>query len=98
METTGTDDLNPRDRAFRALVEANAVHDESKRRQMVRAAAQTLGVVGVYETNMVIALFNFYNTWIDLNGVAPLSPDGYAASGKRLATHGYAQATPRKSS
>ena len=39
---------------------------------------------------MVIALFNFYNKWVDLNGVKLLSPEGYAASGKRLAQHGYA--------
>jgi hypothetical protein len=38
---------------------------------------------------MVIALFQFYNTFVDLNGVDPLSPEGYEASGVRLSTQGY---------
>jgi hypothetical protein len=39
---------------------------------------------------MVIALFNFYNAFVDLHGVDELSADGYAASGVRLSTAGYA--------
>lgn len=38
----------------------------------------------------MIALFNFYNTFVDVNGVDELTPDGYEASGVRLSTHGYA--------
>jgi hypothetical protein len=88
-------DVEPRDRAFHMLVDASHIHDEPRRREMVKGASATLGAHTVYEANMVVALFNFYNKWIDLNGVAPLSPDGYAASGKRLAAHGYVQAQPR---
>ena len=40
--------------------------------------------------NMVISLFNFYNAFVDVNGVKELSPEGYEASGKRLSTQGYA--------
>jgi len=38
----------------------------------------------------VISLFNFYNAFVDVNGVNELSPEGYEASGKRLSTQGYA--------
>jgi len=38
---------------------------------------------------MVIALFNFYNAFVDLHGVDELSDEGYAASGMRLSTVGY---------
>jgi len=38
---------------------------------------------------MVIALFNFYNAFVDLHGVDELSGEGYAASGMRLSTVGY---------
>jgi hypothetical protein len=37
----------------------------------------------------VISLFNFYNTFVDLNGVDELTPEGYEASGVRLSTQGY---------
>lgn len=36
------------------------------------------------------SLFNFYNAFVDVNGVNQLSDEGYDASGKRLATQGYA--------
>jgi hypothetical protein len=39
---------------------------------------------------MVIALFNFYNTFVDLTGVDELTVQGYEASGIRLSTVGYA--------
>jgi hypothetical protein len=38
----------------------------------------------------VVALFNFYNKFVDVAGVAELSEAGYDASGVRLAQHGYA--------
>jgi len=37
----------------------------------------------------VIALFNVYNKFVDLNGVDELTAEGYAASGVRLSTMGY---------
>lgn len=54
------------------------------------AAARTLGADEVYHANTVIALFNFYNTFVDVNGVDELTPEGYEASGVRLKTMGYA--------
>jgi hypothetical protein len=49
-----------------------------------------LSVEEVYHANAVIALFNFYNKFVDLNGVSELTPEGYEASGVRLSKHGYA--------
>jgi hypothetical protein len=44
----------------------------------------------IYLATMVIALFNFYNSFVDLHGVDELSAEGYTASGVRLSTVGYA--------
>jgi alkylhydroperoxidase family enzyme len=43
----------------------------------------------IYDAIMVCGLFNFYNRWIDANGVEAMSTQDHAASGKRLATRGY---------
>jgi len=43
----------------------------------------------IYDAIMVCGLFNFYNRWIDANGVEVMSKQDHAASGKRLATRGY---------
>jgi alkylhydroperoxidase family enzyme len=48
----------------------------------------------LYDAVTVCALFNFYNRWADATGVAALTPEGYAAAGKRLATQGYAAPRP----
>lgn len=44
----------------------------------------------VYDAIGVCALFNFYNRWIDGNGVHG-TPELYAASGKRIAAGGYSR-------
>jgi alkylhydroperoxidase family enzyme len=43
----------------------------------------------IYDAIMVCGLFNFYNRWIDANGVEAMSKQDHTASGKRLATRGY---------
>ena len=53
-----------------------------------------LGVDEFYLATLVISLFQFYNSFVDLNGVAELSAAGYEASGVRLSTVGYAPPTP----
>ena len=53
-------------------------------------AADVLSPDEVYLASMVIALFNFYNTFVDLTGVDELTAQGYEASGVRLSTAGYA--------
>lgn len=43
----------------------------------------------IYDAVTVCALFNFYNRWVDATGVSDLPPQGYHASGARLASDGY---------
>lgn len=83
-------DATDRDRAFSRLVDASHVHDAEQRRALVLNAANTLTVDEIYHANTVIALFNFYNKFVDLHGVDELTPEGYRQSGVRLSTHGYA--------
>ncbi|HVZ48782.1 MAG TPA: hypothetical protein VG916_08370 [Gemmatimonadaceae bacterium] len=82
--------LTPREAAFRQLVAASHLHVEDERRALVRAAATVLTVEEVYHASSVIALFNFYNKFVDVNGVADLAPDVYERQAVRLATNGYA--------
>jgi alkylhydroperoxidase family enzyme len=43
----------------------------------------------LYDAITVVALFQFYNAWIDATGVRDMPALGYELSGKRLAMHGY---------
>ena len=52
-------------------------------------AAEVLSPHELYLASMVIGLFNFYNTFVDLTGVDELTAQGYEASGARLSTLGY---------
>jgi hypothetical protein len=83
-------ELDAREQAFHALVSASHSHNERARKVTVESAASVLVAEEVYHATAVISLFNFYNTFVDLNGVAELTTEGYTASGVRLATHGYA--------
>lgn len=82
-------ELTAREAAFWALVEASHDRTDAGRRRVVTAVADTLSPREIYHANTVIALFNFYNTFVDLNGVNELSAEGYEASGVRLSTQGY---------
>jgi hypothetical protein len=44
---------------------------------------------GIYYTITVVALFNFYNRWVDASGVHALSDEAHRQGGKRSAVHGY---------
>lgn len=60
----------------------------------IQAAIENCKRVGwseraIYQAITVIALFNFYNAWVDCSGVEPLTAEGYGASGKRLKARGY---------
>lgn len=55
----------------------------------VRAAGWT--DEAIYDAVTVCALFQFYNNWIDATGVSDMPAIGYEASGRRLATDGYAR-------
>ena len=63
------------------------------------ADAEAVRVAGwtdeaLYDAISVVALFQFYNAWIDASGVSDMSAIGYEMSGKRLATQGYVMGTP----
>jgi hypothetical protein len=82
-------DLTERERCLWLLVKASNERDESVRRTAMQRVAVTLTPDEIYLSTMVIALFNFYNAFVDLHGVDELSAEGYAASGVRLSTAGY---------
>jgi uncharacterized peroxidase-related enzyme len=44
----------------------------------------------LYDAITVTSLFNFYNRWNDAHGTQAMTPEGFAATGKRLAEKGYA--------
>ncbi len=81
--------LTPRETAFWILVDASNDRTEEGRRSASERAGATLSPDEMYLASMVISLFNFYNTFVDLNGVDELTPQGYEASGVRLSTQGY---------
>lgn len=83
-------ELTIREIAFWKLVRSSNLHDDATRKTAMDEVAKILGADEIYLATMVIALFQFYNAFVDLNGVAELSADGYEASGLRLSTHGYA--------
>ena len=82
-------DLTPRETAFWILVDASNDRTEAGRRAASQRANIALSPDEMYLASMVIALFNFYNTFVDLNGVDELTAQGYEASGLRLSTQGY---------
>lgn len=82
--------IPPRLVALLALVEQTARNAGSvSRADIERVRSAGWSDEAIYDAITVCALFNFYNTWVEANGVSCLPPDGYAASGNRLATAGY---------
>ena len=82
-------DLSARETAFWILVDASNDRTDAGRRSASARACETLSADEMYLASLVISLFNFYNTFVDLNGVDELTPEGYEASGVRLSTQGY---------
>jgi hypothetical protein len=82
--------LTAREECFWILVRASNDRDEANRRDAMHCVTKTLTPEEIYLATMVIELFNFYNAFVDLNGVEDLSAEGYTASGLRLASAGYA--------
>ena len=81
--------LTAREEAFWQLVDASHLHATQDRQTLVEAATKVLGPDDFYNALSVIALFNFYNRFVDVGGVAELTQAGYDASGVRLSQHGY---------
>ena len=87
-------DLSAREQAFWAIVRSSNENDEGRRRAAALEATGTLTPDEFYLATLVVSLFQFYNAFVDLNGVEELSAAGYEASGIRLSTVGYAPVAP----
>jgi hypothetical protein len=90
-------DLTDREKAFWRIVHSSNSYDEARRKEMALDAAKTLTPDEFHLASLVVSLFQFYNSFVDLNGVAELTAEGYRATGERLATQGYAPVTPTTS-
>lgn len=87
--------VTEKDRALYRFVR-KMVHDSLSIRdddaEAVRAAGWT--DEALYDAITVVALFQFYNAWIDASGVRDMPAFAYEMSGKRLATTGYMAPKP----
>ena len=81
--------LTTRETALWLLIDASHERDALRREAIVARATEVLTTDEIYLASMVIALFNFYNTFVDVNGVDEMSAEMYDASGVRLSTVGY---------
>ena len=83
--------ISEKDRALYAFVK-KMVHDSLSIGLSDTDAAHAAGWTdeALYDAITVVALFQFYNAWIDATGVSDMPALGYELSGKRLATIGYA--------
>ncbi len=72
------------------------VHDSLSIGDADAEAARAAGWTdeALYDAISVVALFQFYNAWIDASGVSDMSSIGYEMSGKRIATNGYVMGKP----
>ena len=88
--------MSEKDRALYRFVK-KMVHDSLSIGESDVAAAHDAGWTdeALYDTISVVALFQFYNAWIDATGVDDMPAMGYEMSGKRLATNGYVMGGPR---
>jgi alkylhydroperoxidase family enzyme len=87
--------VSEKDRALYAFVK-KMVHDSLSIGEADAEAARAAGWTdeALYDAISVVALFQFYNAWIDATGVDDMPAMGYEMSGKRLATQGYVMGTP----
>jgi alkylhydroperoxidase family enzyme len=84
--------ISEEERALFDLIDkVNRESNQIRREDLDRARAAGWTDEALYDAITVCALFNFYNTWIDATGVHDMPAAGYEASGKRLATEGYAK-------
>jgi alkylhydroperoxidase family enzyme len=90
-----TANVSEKDRALYAFVK-KMVHDSLSIGEPDVAVARAAGWTdeAIYDAITVVALFQFYNAWIDATGVDDMPAIGYEMSGKRLATTGYVMETP----
>jgi hypothetical protein len=87
--------VSEKDRALYRFVK-KMVHDSLSIGEADVAVARAAGWTdeAIYDAITVVALFQFYNAWIDATGVDDMPAIGYEMSGKRLATTGYVMGKP----
>ena len=87
--------MTGKDRALYAFVK-KMVHDSLSINEADVATANAAGWSdeALYDAISVVALFQFYNAWIDASGVRDMPAFAYEMSGKRLATQGYVMGPP----
>ncbi|HSF15123.1 MAG TPA: peroxidase [Vicinamibacteria bacterium] len=91
LEDHRSSPLSDKEKALFDLVEkTNRESNQIRREDLERARNAGWTDEALYDAITVCALFNFYNVWIDATGVHDMPAAGYVASGKRLATDGYA--------
>ncbi len=79
-----------REKALFAFIEKVTLHSNTIGQEDVDAVKQAgWSEEAIYDAIMVCSLFQFYNTWIDANGVHDMPAAAYQASGVRLAMDGY---------
>ena len=85
-----TDIVSQKDRALYAFVRKMVKDSLSIGPDDVEAAhAAGWTDEALYDAISVVALFQFYNAWIDATGVRDMPALGYEMTGKRLSTQGY---------
>lgn len=82
--------ISEADRALFSFVEQmNRASYDLKREHLEAVVRAGWSEEAVYDAITVCALFNFYNRWCDAAGVHAMALEDHAASGARMALHGY---------
>ena len=87
--------ISEKDRALYCFVK-KMVHDSLSIGEADVAIARAAGWTdeALYDAISVVALFQFYNAWIDATGVRDMPALAYEMSGQRIATLGYVMGKP----
>lgn len=86
----GERNLTDREKAFWRIVRSSNSRDAGQRERVALDATDVLTPDEFHLASLVVSLFQFYNSFVDLNGVAELTAEGYKATGERLVAQGYA--------
>ena len=87
--------MPPAERALFTLLEKVARQTcEVTREDVARARDAGWSDEALFDAFTVVALFRFYNTWVDAAGVCAMKGEDYAASGRRIALMGYGSNEP----
>ena len=82
--------ISEKDRVLYRFVK-KMVHDSLSIGEADVATARDAGWTdeALYDAITVVALFQFYDAWIDATGVRDMPALGYEMTGQRLSQHGY---------